>query len=242
MSEPMPLADKVFYLISGAFLVVFGTGLWLVFVEHDLSTGVPLSGLGVIGMGTSLWEKPRTPTPDTARQGRYTALNAVLAVCILAAVGYDIYDRRTHPAMTPSIVKGWGHEGGCYQVLDGPQLVKWNDKYDIGIMCGIDDSSVDKFKDKRISISQLFTILPEDIPIYTPLSKTMADGITQIQRGIRTQFGLPANAVIPVSVWTATVLLPKHFDASQITCLDDVPRDGGILLNHINQPMDENTN
>lgn len=94
--KAMPLADKVFYVVSGAFFVVFGTGLWLIFGGHDLSVGIPLTGLGVIGMGVSLLEKPRDTTPETRRQRTYMLLNAILAICIVVVVGYDIYDRRSH--------------------------------------------------------------------------------------------------------------------------------------------------
>ena len=88
--KAMPLADKVFYVVSGAFFVVFGTGLWLIFGGHDLSVGIPLTGLGVIGMGVSLLEKPRDTTPETRRQRTYMLLNAILAICIVVVVGYDI--------------------------------------------------------------------------------------------------------------------------------------------------------
>lgn len=100
-SKAMPLADKVFFVVSGAFFVVFGTGLWLIFVEHNLSMGIPLTGLGVIGMGASLLEKPKEAAPDIGRQRNYAILNAVLAICILITVGYDMYDRHSNTSSHP---------------------------------------------------------------------------------------------------------------------------------------------
>lgn len=101
MAEPMSFWDKVFYIVSGTFLAVFGTSLWLVFVDWNLRVGIPLAAVGVLGMAASLVERI-----STKRAGLYTAIVSVFLACTWTILGFDIYAHYQLSAVSRTIPEG----------------------------------------------------------------------------------------------------------------------------------------
>ncbi len=100
-SKAMPFSDKLFYVVSGAFLAIFGTGLWALFIDKDLWIGIPVTILGLIGMAGSLYERERFKAiTSLAGVAIFVGLVSILAagICVI-----DIVDRhrsRTSALMT----------------------------------------------------------------------------------------------------------------------------------------------
>src|SRR5260370_10374985 len=66
---------------------------------------------------------------------------------------------------------------GCHAVIDATKLpAKLRDNFDIALVCGFSDPSIDLLKDARISLSQLFT--PQNqLSISANFSKIMVDSL-----------------------------------------------------------------
>jgi len=90
----MARADKLFYVVSGAFGIVFGTGLWAIIIDRNLWVGVPVSVFGVAGMAGSLYE---TGTLKAARLPfGYAVFVTLMSLAAMFVSGYDLYDRHYH--------------------------------------------------------------------------------------------------------------------------------------------------
>jgi len=64
------------------------------------------------------------------------------------------------------VFREWGGSTSyCTGTLNGDALSRYSDKYEVAIACGFSVSSVDRFKDTGIAVSQPFAIRPGNIPI-----------------------------------------------------------------------------
>jgi len=121
----------------------------------------------------------------------------------------------------------------CSAGIDASKLpTDFTDKFEIALVCGYIDPSVDQMKDTRITISQLFT--PQNaISISVPFSKTMSEALAQDRRSFvnRIQPRPPRGSKIPIvnNLWMRAVLLPKGFDISNVHRLSDVTANGGKI-------------
>ncbi len=211
----MPLADKIFYVVSGLFLVVFGTGLWMVFIEHEVLSGSILSIIGVIGVASSLIE-PKVVTHGGAPSARYVAVVLIAAFVAAFLSVYDIVDRHTStPPVISQTLTSWGRDrAGCVGQVQGSALGRWRGDYDVYLACGVVDPTVDKFNESNISISQPFKIESTPISIAVPYSPDMRNQMQQ---------GMPP-------LWFEIVLLPKHVNVGDVRKLSDIKSLGGITI------------
>ncbi len=117
----------------------------------------------------------------------------------------------------PNVTVKWGSLGpaDCAALLDGSRLLSFKKKYDVGLVCGIVDSSIDKLADTAITVSQPFTIVPGEIEISASGSDAL---VKKLQSGHFTER------------WLKAVLLPKGLDVTKIASLNDVKKAGGKVI------------
>jgi hypothetical protein len=117
----------------------------------------------------------------------------------------------------PRIIQSWGaSEGRCDATFNTARLRTFRNDYDVALVCGIADSTLDRFADTRISMSALFSIQPGSFEISAPLSAGMTD----------------LRKTMPVvSVWNEAVLIKKGTDLKIIHSLNDIGKYGGKILN-----------
>ncbi len=174
---------------------------------------------------------------ERARRIIQTGLFILAAIVASAAVTWHIAGRIVQapagisPVLTGPVLQGWGSPiPFCFAVINGPTLMSFRDKYDVAIACGVPDPTLDKFEDKRITISPLFTIRPGPIEIKVTYSKEMAEAVRQQLKGVRIPQGTGLGLGITPATWYEVVLLPKGTDTSNIHRLSDVQRYGGKIL------------
>jgi hypothetical protein len=122
----------------------------------------------------------------------------------------------------PRVIVSWGagDVAACAERLDLTSIVNYTDKFEVTAICGIEDASVDRFEDQRITISSLRTIIAGQINVVTPLSKEMLTAVKQLN----------AVGIKNYSQWNEVVLLPKGTLVSDIHKLSDVHRYQGKIL------------
>ncbi len=195
-------------LYGGVGLAVFSAGL-VAIVEHFYVFGAILS---VVGLMSIIDAGRRALGHGFKISNRVLAGMLVLTWIFLC---YDVIDRHYYHPVIGHLLKLWGGSaGGCAGVVDGTLLLKWRDTYDAALVCGVMDSSVDQFKNRRIIHTDLFGIVPADMPMLKVYDAT--------------QNGWFASA--GGRGWLHVILLPKHSDLSEISTLADVIRDGGLVL------------
>lgn len=127
------------------------------------------------------------------------------------------------------VFKTWaGTTSSCTAVLDGELLMKFSRNYEVAMACGF-YSTIDRFKDTGISMSQTYDIRPRDIDVGTGLTIAMANAYKAIEPGlpILNVNGVPGREV---RIWYEIFLLPKRMGIEKIHKLDDVEDLGGKLL------------
>jgi len=175
---------------------------------------------------------------------------AVLAIgCLVGFYIWNLEDRLSSlPAGTISSVTAadesglrfvsWGPSPdglGCVAAIDASRLpVGFKDNYEVALVCGFADPTVDRFKDTRISLSVLFT--PQEVlNVSLPFSKNMADALANDQRAAISKLNPRPPTGTPIGVlnyiWFKIVLLPKGSDRSNIQKLSDVIAADGKIAN-----------
>ncbi len=225
-------------LWGAAFLTVFGTGLFGLFLEKQYISGAALTAIGLGGITyMSLHLKGR----------RLTKTHAITGALVLTWLffAYDIYDRHQqgkqsisfNPATNPladsemsGLIQGYGD---CWVQIDGSKLSHWQQKYDVGLICGANRRADDMYAATGISVSTLHSIHPELMPLEVLRSPQMTIEISEIVRhAIANAAPAPKGmiATVNVPIWNEIVLLPKGFDMRRIHTLDDVYSNGGIIV------------
>src|SRR5580704_6203573 len=66
----------------------------------------------------------------------------------------------------PNVIVGWGGvPGRCAAVVDTSRLLSFRDTYKLALVCGIHDPATDMLEDDKITISNLFNIVPGGLSI-----------------------------------------------------------------------------
>jgi hypothetical protein len=201
----------------------------------DLATAVILfftvvSGLGALVYILDYFGLIGHSTMEERQNRGVSGLATIITLLLLTwvAVGYDFYDRHLpSPPTIHEVLTGWGTINGCAGTVDGSRLANWQDKYAVALVCGVNEASVDRFVDKRFTISSLYTIVSGGTGITVPYSKTMASAMAKMKRNAPQP---PPPEQVAVSVWYAVVLLPKDVPVTEIVQLSDVSHRGGIIL------------
>jgi len=216
---------------------IFATGLYVA-AERYLAVGIVLALVGLLGMLFLIRDhKKRLPMK--------IGFLVAVAVVTWGTLAYDYYDRHQKGSpvtLSGPLLKAWGGIGtDCRLTVDGSQLVKWSDKYNVAFVCGITDLKVDKFEDERITVNTPFTIYPGDIQMVIPFSKQMLDLQSTIIDEVRKS--LPKNTPkgtpfgVPIPTWNELVLLSKTTKSTDIHRLSDIPRYGGYVISKQGLPQ-----
>src|SRR5262249_46956172 len=123
----------------------------------------------------------------------------------------------------------------CGADLDGKQLQRFADRYDVFLACGLMDPTIDKMRDPRITLSRPFTIQPGTITVAVPHSPVMSEAIQNRQNDAFGAApppppGMMTFTLTQIGVWVHTVLLPKGTDPNEIHQLADVIRHQGQII------------
>jgi len=146
----------------------------------------------------------------------------LLGSLILSILGFWTIYSRNQREMIPRTVQ-WaaladasGKVIGCQVVVDTSLIISLADKYDVVLVCGIPDPSIDELEDSRIAVGRPFNI--------SGGLQHMADVFTNPEL-----VSAVSSAGSNLSVWQRVVVVPKGTDLSEIKRLSDVPRFGGKL-------------
>jgi len=118
---------------------------------------------------------------------------------------------------TPKVIShyGMGSKEGCTATFNTSRLTRFSKNYDIALVCGVKDSSRDKFADTRITISSPFSIQPTSFEISAEFGGEIMSYIKTLNK---------------LSVWHVAVLLKKGTDIKVIHSLNDVAKYDGKIL------------
>jgi hypothetical protein len=207
-------------------------------------------GWGIlIGVGI-LWVLQVHKAPEDASRVHWGMVFSVGTLCFIFGVLATAYATGS----IPQIIVMYGSDGkNCTAEFDTSRLSSFRDKYNILLVCGLNDPTVDRFEDQRIALSSPFGISPAAVTITTPYGR--------IQEAINAlvQSNLPPGAVlvqpalpsspsvaqkpsstqspktvmqqrVEISMWHTPILMPKDADLSEIKRLSDVPKHGGKIL------------
>jgi len=118
----------------------------------------------------------------------------------------------------PDVIVQWGASlQTCQFTLDTSRLVPFQDKYRIAAVCGLNDPNMEKLDDNRISVSNLFEIVPPGITILDTVGPEMRTAMQAYQ----------PNAA---PLWYEAVLVPVGVDRNRIATLRDLIRMGGKII------------
>lgn len=184
-------------------------------------------------------ESPGRPQPR-----RYLTGAVLWALVAWAAVGFDYWDRhfRSQQGVASSlatvadqaVLLGWGSPMPfCTASINGATLMELRDKYAVAFVCGLPQDGVDKFEDKKVTVSPLYTIRAEAIPIritYGPEMKQYAEEDLKKTLELKGMSEVPQGTTVTNPQWYEVVVLPKQIDVSDIHRLSDVIRYGGKIL------------
>ncbi|MGO9455265.1 MAG: hypothetical protein ACLQDV_30085 [Candidatus Binataceae bacterium] len=230
----MEEVERDFWIALGLWgasaVTVLGTGLFAI-VEGSYWSGIALT---LLGLGLIVYIARHL-------KGKHLTLqHALVGALILTWVflGYDIYAHRSgrgeeaNPLFVDyTAISGNPSFGQCLAVITGSPLVKYREDYDVAIMCGIQDTTIDRLENRKVAISKPFSIQDGSMQITVPYSKAMIDSIHDHLSLQAT--GVPEGQPLvgQYSLWYQVVLLPKtDCEVSDIHRLSDIPRCGGRLL------------
>ena len=167
-------------------------------------------------------------------------VSGVLFVGEIAIFGYAVYSyypasatptaQAGHTPSIPGLFHIYGGGTECGVVIDGQLLVKWQDKYDAALVCGLNDNAVDRMHQTAIAISEPYTIGPHQMTMTVSYGRGK---LLESIKAIRTKMHLPDDAHISFPAAYNVILLPKNINAAEIasiTSIGDVPNHGGLIV------------
>jgi hypothetical protein len=126
---------------------------------------------------------------------------------------------------TPNVVTGYGADPPwCVATLNPRRIQIFQDIFRIGIVCGIEDPTIDPLTDDRITVSNLITIPTHGTTIAAPYSSKMKE--FYVQRVARANVQNEKK----ITLWTRAILLPKDLNRDKVSNLSDVISLHGKLL------------
>ena len=119
----------------------------------------------------------------------------------------------------------------CTAAIDASELaLQYRGKQEVALVCGFNDGTMDRNKDKRITIGPLYTP-QKSIVVKVPFSKKMSDAIEKALLAQEKRLAHPKGSSIQgsFSVWFRLVLLPKGTDIATVHSLGDIVDRGGVV-------------
>jgi hypothetical protein len=119
----------------------------------------------------------------------------------------------------PNVIATWSADrGSCFAVVDTSKLIMFRDKFDVYLICGVADPTVDQMRDTLIATSHAYTITGLGVSIAVSYPQSLKDKLSP----------LPQNAMI--NAWQVALLLPKDVDIENVRTLADVKKQGGHII------------
>lgn len=171
-------------------------------------------GLGTLALGAvntySQW--PRKARRGPSQSARPVIIMGVLSAVVVAAVGYDIYDRRTQ--VQRDAILGWGAAGDNYHMtVDTHELQGLEKSHRLMLLVRPQLIGTDRITDTNIGKSGLFTISGAAVTIALPANVPLRMVPNQVNF-------MEYNAV----------LLPVGIGPERISSLRDVTDLGGKVF------------
>ena len=231
MSDGLTLPEKLFWIG----LTVFGGGLYVVFEHSAWGWLFIVGGAGIMVYGAQ--------SRDVLLRPSLMAKVIIISLLTCGFVAFDYYDRH-YKSHTESKTAGhtqridglfiqWGGpEPQCHVIVDGDKLNEWRDRYAIALVCGIDDAATDREREKRIAVSSLYDIRHGHVTLVVPYKGALLDHLNERKRQMIPPPGVSpyAKPLLHFVAWNVAVLLPRDSNPSSITCLEDVQRYGGLIV------------
>jgi len=125
----------------------------------------------------------------------------------------------------PNVIVGYGslEAGACYARVNMERLQSFANDYDVALICGYDDQTIDKLTNPHVSVSSQRTIRPGVEGIRMPISEKMANRLRQMLRDA-------GGKELAMGTWHEAVLLPKNVYMASIQSLKDVVAQGGKII------------
>lgn len=147
----------------------------------------------------------------------------VFAVAILAFL-FGISAAIQIVAYPPSVVIAWGGvPHACNAVIDGGKLGGFSKQYKLALACGILNPSIDKLRDQNITLSNIFDIIPQQIPIVAEYSSR-----TNRYENLLNQ----VNPTGKVQTWYNALLVPNNIVLEHMGTLQEFRANGGKVLGY----------
>jgi hypothetical protein len=160
-----------------------------------------------------------SPDPSSAVQIRSywpMVTMAFLTILTWSAVGYDVYDRHHPPPSVAIVAYGMRVNGEVYGVYDDTPLVSQAAKYNMILLCRVNDDSVDIMQDTRFEKSKTFQITGSPRTVEIQVSNEFLKRL------------VPAGGY----VWVYLLEIPKDITPEEITTPNDLTRQGAKVLDH----------
>jgi hypothetical protein len=122
--------------------------------------------------------------------------------------------------------------GSCVADIDGLKLAAWQHQYEVALICGVNNSTTDRYEAESISVSALHPIRPESITMYADKRPQMVHAIGDMAHDQVKNTTLPPGelAAARIPIWNEIALLPTGFDIARIHSLNDVYQNGGKIM------------
>jgi hypothetical protein len=220
-AKVLSLAEHIDFLVSisdGRFKMIF---------DFWNSAGWFLAlGLGLIWLGDRYFHRnePHRRSPSWG-----LVVSASFVALLFGALGTVL-----SASSIPRVIANWGGNG-CQATLDTSHLQSFANGYKIALVCVVQDPTTDILTDKRLVVSNLFTIVPGGITIIAPMTlQTVPSVAPQVTPPTSTPppAPQPSQALPPVEVTIGylAVLVPNDVGRDKITTLADLERLGGKIL------------
>ena len=196
----------VIYIIPIDFIMSIPGERFLMLFQAFVDIGVwILFGCGVIWAGVS-YNRPS--------KGKLWP-QIVFAVGLIAFI-WGVLITVYATGSVPRVLIGWGStQPICAATVDAHRLKSFRAQYDLAVVCGATDPSVDPLTTQKITISSRYTIIPNLIAVEKKFSDDMA------------QVAQPGQTL---TIWYKAILIPKNVELSAIHSLADVNKYGGKIL------------
>jgi len=165
------------------------------------------------------WNRRRRNEQATASAGSLV----FSAVLVSFFIGITITVSAT--ATLPIIIQNYAGDSvnkTCSALLDTSRLLGFQNDYQLVLICGVSDPTIDPQEDTRIAVSSAFHINGGPMEIVTPLGR--------MDQAWKNQLAAHPGENVQFPMWHTIVALPNGIDPTTINRVSDVEKIGGRIL------------
>lgn len=156
----------------------------------EISTIVDWIQLGIWGIAALIYILKRAKTMSSDKWLGVLVSIGIIFSAFSLWLQYTNKPNGTRQVLVKDVLVAWGTNQPlqCQAHVDTAQLMAFREKYDVVVICGLIDVTVDRFKDRKITVSPRITIRRDIIPISFPTTKDMSEAIkAQVAQARREQ-------------------------------------------------------